>query len=108
MRVLIHHTHRRITMEVALYARVSTERQQQAQSIEQQIERLQAHVMKQPNWHLSETHVYRDDGYSGAQLSRPGLDRLRDHAAFAEFELVLVTAPDRLARKYVHQVLIME
>ena len=95
-------------MEVALYARVSTERQQQTQSIEQQIERLQGHVTKQPNWHLSETHVYRDDGYSGAKLSRPGLDRLRDHAAFAEFELVLVTAPDRLARKYVHQVLIIE
>ena len=44
-------------MEVALYARVSTERQQQTQSIEQQIERLQGHVTKQPNWHLSETHA---------------------------------------------------
>jgi site-specific DNA recombinase len=95
-------------MEVALYARVSTARQQQTQTIEQQMERLQTHVAKQPNWHLSEAHIYRDDGYSGAHLNRPGLDRLRDHAAFGEFELVLLTAPDRLARKYVHQVLIME
>jgi site-specific DNA recombinase len=95
-------------MEIAVYARVSTERQQQTQTIEQQMDRLQAHVTSQPSWHLSENHIYRDDGYSGARLNRPGLDRLRDHAAFGEFALVLVTAPDRLARKYVHQALLIE
>jgi len=95
-------------MEVALYVRVSTSRQQQAQTIEQQLERLRAHVVAQPDWHLSEEHIYRDDGYSGAKLSRPGLDRLRDRAAFAEFERVLITTPDRLARKYVHQVLLID
>ena len=95
-------------MEIALYARVSTERQQQTQTIEQQLTRLQAHVAQQPSWHLAEQHIYRDDGYSGAKLNRPGLDRLRDHGAFGEFELVLITDPDRLARKYVHQVLIIE
>lgn len=62
----------------------------------------------QPSWHLAEAHIYRDDGYSGAKLSRPGLDRLRDQAAMGVFELVLITAPDRLARKYVHQVLLIE
>ena len=95
-------------MEVALYARVSTEQAQHAQTIEQQIQRLQAHVAQQADWHLAEAHTYRDDGFSGARLNRQGLDRLRDQAAFAEFELVLITAPDRLARKYVHQVLIIE
>ena len=95
-------------MEIALYARVSTERQQQTQTIEQQLTRLQAYVAQQPSWHLAEQHIYRDDGYSGAKLNRPGLDRLRDHGAFGEFELVLITDPDRLARKYVHQVLIIE
>lgn len=95
-------------MEIAVYARVSTDRQQQAQTIEQQIERLDAHVAGQQGWHVSEEHVYRDDGYSGAKLNRPGLDRLRDHAALGAFELVLITAPDRLARKYVHQALIIE
>lgn len=44
----------------------------------------------------------------GASLSRPGLDQLRDRAALAEFDRVVVTAPDRLARKYVHQVLLIE
>ncbi len=95
-------------MKVALYARVSTPRQQQAQTIDQQLERLRAHVVAQTDWHLAEEHIYRDDGYSGARLNRPGLERLRDHAAFAAFELVLITAPDRLARTYVHQVVLID
>ena len=95
-------------MEIALYVRVSTSRQQQTQTIEQQLSRLHAKVAMAADWHLAEEHVYRDDGYSGASLNRPGLDHLRDHAALGAFELVLITAPDRLARKYVHQVLLID
>lgn len=95
-------------MEIALYVRVSTSRQQQTQTIEQQLSRLRAKVSTQPDWHLAEEHIYRDDGYSGASLNRPGLDHLRDHAAMGAFALVLITAPDRLARKYVHQVLLID
>src|SRR6201989_1378996 len=94
-------------MRVAAYARVSTTRQAQAQGIEQQLDRLRAAAAER-GWELGDHHVYRDDGYSGARLGRPGLDRLRDHAALAELDLVLVTAPDRLARNYVHQVLLVE
>jgi DNA invertase Pin-like site-specific DNA recombinase len=94
-------------MRVAVYARVSTPRQAQAQSIEQQLDRLRAAVAEH-GWTLADQHVYRDDGYSGASLGRPGLDRLRDHAALAELDVVLVTAPDRLARNYVHQVLLLD
>jgi site-specific DNA recombinase len=94
-------------MKVAIYVRVSTLRQQRAQTIEQQLDRLQAHVATQ-GWSLADEHIFRDDGYSGAKLNRPGLDSLRDRAAMAEFELVLITAPDRLARKYVHQMLLLE
>jgi len=95
-------------MEIALYVRVSTSRQQHAQTIEQQLSRLRAHVLTQSDWHVTEDHVYRDDGDSGATLNRPGVDRLRDHAAMGAFELGLLTVPDRLARKYVHQVLLIE
>ncbi len=95
-------------MKIALYIRVSTNRQMQSQSIEQQLERLREAVAKQPEWELAEEHIYRDDGYTGAKLNRPGLDRLRDAARMAAFERVLITAPDRLARKYVHQVLLIE
>ena len=83
-------------MEVALYMRVSTSRQQQHQTIEQQLSRLHAYVALQPDWHVADEHIYRDDGYSGATLKRPGLDRLRDRAAMAAFECVLMTTPDRL------------
>jgi len=65
-------------MEVALYVRVSTSRQQQQQTIEQQLSRLRDYVATHPDWHVAEEHIYRDDGYSGATLKRPGLDRLRD------------------------------
>jgi len=94
-------------MRVAIYVRVSTQRQAQTQTIEQQIERLKASICDK-GWLLEVEHIYRDDGRSGAKLNRPGLDSLRDHAALAEFDVVLVTAPDRLARNYVHQVLIIE
>ncbi len=82
-------------MHVALYAPVSSTRQAQTQTIEQQLTRLRAHVQEQ-GWTLEERHIFRDDGYSGANLTRPGLDALRDRAALAEIDLLLITAPDRL------------
>src|ERR1700758_4568714 len=94
-------------MRAAVYARVSTTRQAQAQGIEQQLDRLRAAAAER-GWELGDHHVYRDDGYSGARLGRAGLDRLRDHAALAELDVVLVAAPDRLARNYVHQVLLID
>ena len=95
-------------MHVAFYARVSTERQQQAQTIEQQVVRLREYVASHDGYSVREEHIFRDDGYSGAKLNRPGLDALRDQAAQAAFESVLVTAPDRLARNYVHQMVLLE
>lgn len=95
-------------MKVALYARVSTTRQQLDQNIEHQIERLREYIAEQSGWHLEEKHIYLDDGYSGAKFNRPGLDRLRERATKAEFEMIFITAPDRLARNYVHQVLLIE
>ena len=94
-------------MRAAVYARVSTTRQAQAQTIEQQLDRLREAITGR-GWELDDQHVYRDDGYSGASLGRPGLDRLRDHAALAELDVVVVTEPDRLARNYVHQVLLID
>lgn len=94
-------------MKVALYARVSTHRQAQTQNIEQQLERLQAYAQAQ-GWSVSSEDLYRDDGYSGATLKRPGLDRLRDRVASSQLDRIVITDPDRLARKYVHQVLLVE
>jgi site-specific DNA recombinase len=57
---------------------------------------------------LSDRHVFRDEGHSGARLDRPGLDALRDAVRDGEVEIVGVLAPDRLARKYAYQVLLLE
>jgi len=94
-------------MRVALYARVSTQRQAQSQTIDQQLRRLEAHVRAQ-GWEVAPEHVYRDEGASGADLNRPGLDALRDRAALADLDVVVITAPDRLARRYLHQALVLE
>src|SRR3982751_3093249 len=88
-------------MRIGIYARVSTQRQVQADGLTQQLDRLHAHALRQ-GWTVQAEHVFRDDGYSGASLKRPGLERLRDRAALRELDRVLITAPDRLARNYVH------
>ena len=94
-------------MRVALYARVSTQRQAQADGVIQQLDRLQTHALAQ-GWTVAEDDIFRDDGHSGASLKRPGLERLRDRVALRALDRVLITAPDRLARHYVHQVLLLE
>ena len=94
-------------MQVAAYARVSTQRQAEEQTIAQQIERLDAKARAE-GWTIAPPHLYRDEGYSGARIDRPALDRLRDAAERGEFQNVLVTSPDRLARRFVHQTLLLE
>jgi site-specific DNA recombinase len=94
-------------MRIGIYARVSTQRQAQANGLAQQLERLQAHALQQ-GWSVAAEDIFRDDGYSGASLKRPGLERLRDRAAMRQLDCILITAPDRLARNYVHQVLLLE
>src|SRR5215203_3722566 len=94
-------------MRVAIYMRISTSRQAEAHTSDQQLERLRAHAHAQ-GWRIPSDHIFRDEGYSGASLKRPGLDRLRDMVAAAALDRVLLTAPDRLARNYVHQVLLLE
>lgn len=49
-------------MRVAVYARVSTQRQAQAQMIEQQLERLRGYCDAE-GWTLADHDIFRDDGY---------------------------------------------
>lgn len=94
-------------MRIAVYLRVSTLRQAQAQSIEQQLNRLREHISER-GWSLPDGNIFRDDGYSGAKLNRPGLDRLRDKVRMAEVDCILITSPDRLARDFVHQRILLD
>ena len=92
-------------MRVALYARVSTERQEKEKTIGSQLDALQARAATE-TWAVEMTCA--DEGYSGARLDRPGLDRVRDAAATGLIDAVVALCPDRLARNYVHQMIILD
>lgn len=94
-------------MRAAIYARVSTERQGRDQTIDSQLDALRRWAAAHGH-ELKDDHVYIDEGYSGARLDRPALDRLRDAAREGEFDVVGVYCPDRLARRYAYQILLLE
>jgi site-specific DNA recombinase len=92
---------------VAAYARVSSDRQEKEQTIASQLEAL-TQAAQQRGYQLPPDLLFIDDGYSGARLDRPALDRLRDLASEGGCEAVLVYSPDRLARNYAYQVVVLE
>jgi site-specific DNA recombinase len=91
----------------ALYARVSTARQEQEQTIASQIAALET-AASALGLQLSSERRYVDDGVSGSRLDRPGLDALRDAAADGLVDVVLIHCPDRLARNFLHQQIVLE
>jgi site-specific DNA recombinase len=95
------------TMQVALYARVSSDQQNEARTIESQIADLRTRIAA-TGVDLPTELEFVDNGYSGANLIRPALERLRDVAAVGGIDQVYVHCPDRLARNYAHQVLLLE
>jgi site-specific DNA recombinase len=91
----------------ALYARVSSDRQKENNTIASQVAALIQYAeangyVVPPEWQ------FQDDGCSGATLIRPGLEALRDLAAEGQIQTVLIYSPDRLSRKYAYQVLLAE
>ncbi len=94
-------------MQVALYARVSSEQQSEAKTIESQVADLRTRLAA-TGATLSAELEFIDNGYSGATLIRPALERLRDVAAAGGIDQLYVHCPDRLARNYAHQVLLLE
>ena len=95
------------TVQVGLYARVSSEQQVEAGTIESQIAALQERIL-QDGYVLRDDLRFIDQGYSGATLIRPALEQLRDQAALHGLDRLYVHSPDRLARKYAYQVLLLE
>ena len=92
-------------MRVAIYARVSTESQEARGTIGSQLEVLRKRVAAEGHELVAE---YRDDGWSGARLDRPGLDALRDAADAGRLDAVWCLSPDRLARMYAYQVIVLD
>ncbi len=92
---------------VAIYARVSSDQQAQEGTIDSQLAALRERVTAD-GLRLSEELAFIDEGYSGANLIRPGLEQLRDVVALTGLGRLYVHSPDRLARRYAYQVLLMD
>jgi site-specific DNA recombinase len=92
-------------MRAAIYARVSSEKQEKEHTVGSQLEALRNYAAQHG---MNIVEEFTDEGYSGARLDRPALDRMRDRAEHHGFEVLLTYCTDRLARKFVLQALILE
>jgi site-specific DNA recombinase len=93
--------------QVAMYARVSSEQQAETQTIASQVAALRERVAAE-GLTVPDAMQFLDEGYSGATLVRPALERLRDVVAARAVDRLYVHSPDRLARKYAYQVLLVD
>ena len=92
-------------MRVAIYARVSTESQEARGTIGSQLEILRKRTAAEGQELVAE---FCDDGCSGSRLDRPGLDALRDAAEAGQLDAVWCLSPDRLARMYAYQIIVLD
>ena len=93
--------------QAAIYARVSTREQAQRQTIDSQLEALRQRA-GEDGAELEKELEFIDDGYTGSTLMRPGLERLRDLVWEGAVDRLYVHSPDRLARKYSFQSVLVE
>jgi site-specific DNA recombinase len=91
----------------AIYARVSSDKQREENTIASQTAAV-IDFARNRGYRVPKDWIFEDEGYSGASLVRPGLERVRDLAGEGQIHAVLVYAPDRLSRKYAYQILLIE
>lgn len=96
-----------MSKQVALYARVSSDRQVEEGTIASQLASLHAYVEAHGD-EMDADLIFTDDGFSGATLARPALDALRDRAMMGTIDHIVVLTPDRLARNHAHQLVLIE
>jgi site-specific DNA recombinase len=90
---------------VAIYGRVSTARQEEENTIETQLLAIREFA-DHNGYRIVQDYV--DDGWSGDMLARPSLDQLRNDAKKRLWDAVIFYDPDRLARRYSYQELVMD
>jgi site-specific DNA recombinase len=89
----------------ALYCRVSTEEQVEMFGLDSQARSVREYAAaKQYQVQLSAS----DEGYSGADLDRPGLEQLRAAIRLRTIDVVVCHDPDRLSRKLAHLAIIQD
>jgi site-specific DNA recombinase len=91
----------------ALYARVSSEKQAQENTIASQVEALKSRIIAD-DLPLLDEHQFIDNGYSGSNIVRPALEKLRDQVAAGVIDKIYIHSPDRLSRKYAYQMILIE
>jgi len=96
-----------IAGRTAVYARVSSEAQARENTIASQLVSLRERVAAD-GFVLEPDDCFVDEGYSGSVLVRPALEQLRDAAASGQIDRLYVHSPDRLARRYAHQALLVD
>src|SRR5665213_2306774 len=96
-----------MTKIAAIYARVSSKKQKDEETIHSQIEALRQYA-KDKGFSIPNGWEFKDEGYTGIVLERPGLDELRDIALEGSLDVVLIYSPDRLSRKYAYQLLLQD
>ena len=94
-------------IRTASYARVSSQRQADEMTIESQIADLRRRIARDELM-INAAFEYKDDGCTGSELLRPALERLRDHIAASMIDRLYVHSPDRLARRFAHQAILLE
>ncbi len=92
-------------MIAAIYARKSTEQAgvaDEAKSVTRQVESATAYATRK-GWMVDPTHVYQDDGVSGAEfVKRPGLMRLLNALKpRPPFGALLISDRDRIGREQI-------
>jgi site-specific DNA recombinase len=96
-----------IVGRTAVYARVSSETQARENTVASQLASLRERVAAD-GLLLEPDDCFVDEGYSGSILVRPALEQLRDAAASGQIDRLYVHSPDRLARRYAHQALLVD
>ena len=91
----------------AIYTRVSSDQQKENKTIGSQVDELLSFAQEH-GYVVPDEYVFKDEGYSGAILVRPGLERVRDLSAEGQIQAVLVYNPDRLSRNYAYQIVLMD
>ena len=91
----------------AIYTRVSSDQQKENKTIGSQVDELLSFA-EQQGYVVADEYVFKDEGYSGAILVRPGLEKVRDLSAEGQIQAVLIYSPDRLSRNYAYQVVLMD
>jgi len=105
---LTHHSGSHLKKKMAvIYARVSSQKQKEDETIDSQVETLLEYA-KEKGFEIPDEWIFKDNGYTGTTLDRPGLDNLRDLAREYPLNAIFVYSPDRLARKYALQLILDE